>query len=251
MSLSKLRVRYQTPRSMPAPYAYFYTLTARPASNDSLQVDLTLTYPDRDDIDEDELIAEGFSRDDDFTWSGKLPKIWLQTVEELVRKTTLHPLDEDALGEDDDFWELTLDSTDSVPQTGRPALKGKGNLNDWQYLMQELMQATFEAGNRERPFELIYLRLGAGAKDAEVYLSASFVDRTVSVTTIRDKRERMRGLPWTSLQEVMSAVFAQDFDPDDAHLSRPKGAGQWINIGTDEWYNVGNLTDLTTFLDKL
>ena len=76
MSFQRLQIRYQTARSLPAPYAYFYTLTAKPAGASEVQIDLAITYPDRDDIDDDELIAEGFTRNDDLTWSGGYPKPW-------------------------------------------------------------------------------------------------------------------------------------------------------------------------------
>ena len=151
MSFHRLQIRYQTARSLPAPYAYFYTLTAQPTGSGSLQVDLAVTYPDRDDIDDDELIAEGFTREDDLSWSGRLPKPWVDAMTDLSRKTRLQPLDEDALGEDDDFWEITLEASSNEKKQGVPK-----NANEWHYTVQELMQAVYERLNREHPFELIY-----------------------------------------------------------------------------------------------
>ena len=155
MSFTQLQVRYQTARSLPAPYAYFYTLTARPVANGSVQVDLSITYPDRDDIDDDELLAEGYTRDDDFSWSGRLPNAWRQALADLVDKTRLQPLDEDALGEDDEFWGMHVESDNRPAQVGRPR-----NPDDWQYLMQELIQATYESGERER-FDYAVVTSGA------------------------------------------------------------------------------------------
>lgn len=238
MSFTNLRIRYQTARSLPAPYAYFYTLTAKPVGA-AVQIDLAITYPDRDDIDEDELIAEGFTRNDDFSWSGQLPGAWLRAFTDVVGKTRLQPLDEDALGEEEDFRELTLDNG----KPGKPA-----NADDWQYVVQELIQATYEADKRERPFELTFVDNDGRGPSRDIMLMASFVDRSV---TVRDSRAGSRTLPWPTLQRVMSAVYSVDFDPELTLDRRPKTTGQWLNLGTDEWYDVGGFRELTKVLGNL
>lgn len=246
MSFTQLQIRYQTARSLPAPYAYFYTLTARPAATGFVRIDLAITYPDREDIDDDELMAEGFTRDDDFSWSGRLPNAWRQALADLVDKTRLQPLDEDDLGEDDEFWAMHIEADNRPAQVGRPR-----NADDWQYLMQELIQATYESGERERPFALTYVSVGGRSGDFELRLTASFVERTVQVLTLQDRREQTRTLPWATLQTVMSDVYAHDYDSDEAQPKRPKQAGQWLNLGTDDWYDVGDLPGLNTTLRNL
>lgn len=246
MSFTQLQVRYQTARSLPAPYAYFYTLTARPAANGSVALDLSITYPDRDDIDDDELAAEGFTRDDDFSWSGRLPDAWRQALVALVDKTRLQPIDEDALGEDDEFWAMHVETDRQPAQVGRPR-----NPDDWQYLMQELIQATYESNQREQPFTLTYVEQGGRTGDYELRLTASFANRTVQALTIQDRRERTRTLPWPTLQTVMSEVYAHDYDSDEAQPKRPQRAGQWLNLGTDEWHDVSAFRTLTRTLRSL
>ena len=238
MSFTSLQIRYQTARSLPAPYAYFYTLTAKPAGSD-VQLDLAITYPDRDDIDDDELIAEGFTRDDDFRWAGRLPGAWLRALSDVVDKTRLQSLDEEKLGEDDDFWELTLDGG----QPGKPA-----NADDWQYVVQELIQATYEADKRERPFELTFLDNDGRGPGQELILTASFVDRSV---TVRAGRNGSRTLPWSTLQRVMSTVYSVDFDPEATLDRRPKTTGQWLNLGTDDWYDVAEFREVSKLLRSL
>lgn len=246
MSFKRLQIRYQTARSLPAPYAYFYTLTARPVSGNGLQIDLAITYPDRDDIDDDELIAEGFTRDDDFSWSGKLPKAWLDTVANLVGKTRLQPLNEETLDENDDFWDITVETEQVGHQQGIPK-----NADEWHYLVQELMQAAYEVVGRERPFELTYVDLSQRQREAELQLTASFAERTVTIRSREDRREQNRTLPWTTLQKVMSQVYEHDFDPDETQLKRPTRSGQWLNLGTDEWYDVSRFRALTKKLESL
>ena len=238
MPFANLKIRYQTARSLPAPYAYFYTLTAK-LTGSEVQIDLAITYPDRDDIDDDELMAEGFTRNDDFSWSGRLPNAWLRAFGDVADKTRLQPVDEEQLGEDDDFWDISLDGS----QAGKPT-----NADDWQYLIQELIQATYEADKRERPFELTFL--DSRGPGRELVLTASFVDRTVIIRD-RSHRDGARTLPWSTLQRVMSTVYSVDFDPDTTLDRRPKTTGQWLNLGTDDWYEVGKFQTITKLLYSL
>ena len=239
MSFTNLQVRYQTARSLPAPYAYFYTLTAQPADN-GVQIDLIITYPDRDDIDEDELTAEGFTRNDDFSWSGRLPGAWLRAFADIADKTRLQPLNEEQLSEEDDFWEITFGHT----QAGKPV-----NADDWQYLMQELIQATYEADKRERPFELTFLDNDGRGSGRDIVLTASFTDRSVIV---RDGQTRDGSqMPWLTLQRVMNAVYSVDFDPERTLNRRPKTTGQWLNLGADDWYDISKLPKLSRMLREL
>jgi hypothetical protein len=244
--LKQLQIRYQTARSLPAPYAYFYTLAVRPLPDKTVQVDLAITYPDRDDIDDDELIAEGYTRDDDFSWSGQLPRAWLQVITELVNKTQLEPVSEDLLEEDDEFWAISLETDNDSPKQGQPRKP-----DSWQYLVQELIQATYEAIGRERPFELIFLDFINPQGDLEIRLTASFVERTVDVVTGMNRKELTRTIPWSALQRVMTEVYTHDYDADDAQTKRPKRDGQWLNLGGEEWFDVSEFPTLATMFGKL
>lgn len=239
MSFKSLQIRFQTARSLPAPYAYFYTLSLTKVAGNAVQVDLEITYPDRDDIDDDELIAEGYTRDDDYIWSGQLPKAWFESLANLVGKTRLQPINEDELDEEDDFWDITFEVDNGDKSQGKPAKP-----DDWQYLMQELIQATYEAVGRERPFELVYVSIGSQPGEQEVRLTASFAERTVKITSVENRREQTKMLPWSTLQHVMGQVYNNDYDPDDALLKRPKQEGQWLNLGTEEWYDISGFRNL-------
>jgi hypothetical protein len=246
MSFTSIQIRYQTARSLPAPYAYFYTLTVRAAADKSLQINLSITYPDRDDIDDDELIAEGYTRDDDFSWSGRLPKAWWQTMTDLVNKTQLVTSNEDALGEDDDYWDITLETDNAGVRQGRPK-----NADSWQYLIQELIQASYEAIGRERPFELTYLDFANQQGELEVRLTASFADRTVKVVQSQNRKESTKTQSWSALQHIMAEVYNHDYEDDEAQLKRPKRDGQWLNLGGEEWYDVSELPTLMKLFRNL
>lgn len=245
MSFKHLQIRYQTARSLPAPYAYFYTLTARPTANGSLDIDFSITFPDRDDIDDDELMAEGYTRDDDFGWAGRLPNAWQRALTDLVDKTRLRPLVEDDLHEDDPFLELTIALPNGQQAQGTP----RGNVDDWLYLVQELMQAAYEAGGREAAFMLHFLDTD-GSSPLEIDLIASFAERSIQVKRIQKPNEQQKTIPWSRLSSIMEEVYRHDY-PDEPLLKRPRQAGQWLNLGADEWYNISAFKSLITMLRGL
>lgn len=245
MSFKTLQIRYQTARSLPAPFAFFYTLTLTSLVGE-LGVELALTYPDREDMDEEELLADGFTPDDDLTWAGRLPQTWRQTIKTLADKTRLKPTDEAQLGEDDEFWEVSIEMPDAPTRHGRPQ-----RTDDWQYVVQELIQAVYERAGREHPFALTYLHVVNPAETRETRLSASFADRMVRVLTKHDRQERTRDLPWDTLQQIMGAVYAPDYDPESTQPSRPRQPGHWLNLGTDEWVDISAYPDVISALAAL
>jgi hypothetical protein len=228
-----LHIRYQSARSLPAPFANFYSLTARPTATGAVEVEFQITFPDREDLDEDELADEGYGRDDDFVWTGRLPDTWRTALGQLTDRTRLLPLDEDALDENDDFFDLDILDGNGTHRQGQPR-----NADDWAYLAQELIQAAYEAGGREAPFELQFMDLTDPTGDREVNLSASFANRSVAVELIQGRREERKTLPWAELQRIMQVVYAVDFDPDEALPQRPNRDGQYLTLGTDDWYDT-------------
>lgn len=241
MSFKTLQIRYQTAAIMPGPFAHFYTLSLTPTASTYLQTEISIDYPDREELDEEDIVGEGFTLDDNFTWQGILPETWLDAVTPLTGNAKLKPLDEDSLGENDDFFEVTLVTADGQTNQGTPAVR-----DAWQYLAQELIQATYEAAGREHPFELIYVD-NTQVSTGELRLTASFAARTLTVTT----DGKVRPLPWNELQRIMSRVYSAEYNPDEALLNRPKQDGRFLNMGTEEWYNISDQPALHKLFKQL
>lgn len=230
MSFKNLQIRYQTAAIMPGPFAHFYTLTLIPDSPQTLRAAISIEYPDREELDEEDIVGEGFTLDDNFSWEGVFPQTWLDAVTPFTKAPKLKPLSEDDLGENDDFFEITL-QTEAGEKTGTPT-----NRDAWQYLAQELIQATYEAAGRENPFELIYLE-NTSTASTELRLTASFAQRTLSVKTIPNAP---RKLAWDELQRIMKRVYSAEYNPDEALYNRPKQDGRFLNMGGEEWYNISD-----------
>lgn len=244
-ALKSLQIRYQTALITPAPYAHFYTLSARPAFKEFLHTDFSITYPDREDLDEEDLIGEGFTLNDDFSWSGRLSKDWLNVVESLAIKTRLQPFDEESLPDNEDFFEITLDTTDGNTRKGSPA-----DRDTWTYLLQELMQAIYEVGGKERPFELTYLNRQKN-EETELKLTASFADRSIKAESAKNRRTRSRSIPWSELQSIMGTVYEVEYEPEEALYEYPDRSGQYLNLGGDEWYDIGDQAKLQQLFNRL
>ncbi|WP_234734088.1 hypothetical protein [Tellurirhabdus bombi] len=231
-TFKSLQIRYQTAQVLPPPFAHFYTLTLNPAPGEELSADFSITYTDREDLDEDEIIAEGFTADDNFSWAGKLPSVWLKTVSKLVDKTDLQTFSEEELDEDEPYLQLIL-KTDKGEKTGEPT-----HLEEWAYLAQELIQAIYETSGKERPFELICVDIRREGT-AELNLVASFARREITVKVVQDGKNRSRSLPWTDLTPLMEKVYAVQYLYEEAVPKPSRREGQYLNLGEEQWFELG------------
>ncbi|MEZ0606993.1 hypothetical protein ACAW74_00695 [Fibrella sp. WM1] len=244
MSFSSLLVRFQSAGMIPPPYTHFYTLLAKPVGN-RLSVEFAITYTDREELDEEDITGEGFTLNDDFSWSGQLGEAWLPILRKLLDQTKLDSFNEADLGEQDDFVEVTIEPSGGTPSPGTPT-----DPEPFLYAIQELIQAIYEAGGKEKPFELIYLNYNR-AGDLELRLNASFAERSVRLMRYQNRQEKTRQLPWETLQQVMSTIYAYDYNPEDSLPRPPKRDGQYLNLGGDEWYDVTPLTAVQKALEQL
>ena len=230
----KLEIRYQTALVVPPPYAHFFTIALHAAIGDRLPVDITITYTDRDELDEEEITNEGFTGNDDYQWSGHLPLIWAQTVGDLVRKTQLKEFDEAKLRDNQDYFLVTTHNDRHEKQAGTPSHR-----TEWQFLSQELIQAAYEVSGKEKPFEVIYLEIDSGAR-TEAHLTASFSRREVRLETRHQDQTQSKTLPWKELKTMMEVFYAVDYNSEEALPELPRRSGRYLNLGTSEWYETGS-----------
>ncbi|GAB3275712.1 hypothetical protein GCM10027347_49170 [Larkinella harenae] len=228
-----LEIRYQTALVVPPPYAHFFTIVLRSVVDKKVPIEITMTYTDREEMELDEIVGEGFTGDDDYHWSGYLPAVWQQTLENLVRKTRLKPFDEDKLSDNQDYFLVTIETKTQGSQSGAPSLPA-----DWQFLSQELIQAVYEVSGKEKPFELTYVDINSGIR-SEVQLKASFSRREIGLELRKNNQNRSVTLPWKELKAMMEVVYGVEYNREEALPNLPRKTGQYVNLGTPEWYEVG------------
>ncbi|WP_353719545.1 hypothetical protein [Dyadobacter sp. 676] len=231
-------VRYQTAPVVPAPFAHFYTLKLDIQSAQDLRVDFDIVYNDREELTDDEIYDEGFSKDDDYKWKGNLPAIWIEEFREILAGSkTIRKREE---SEYEDFIEIELDENDKRV-TIYPVDKER-----WSYFLQEMMQAIFETGGREKPFELTYLDIDSDGKTT-IDLKASFSKKEF---TLSKNAGAPRKLDWNQLQKIMDTVYKAEFVADNASETRPAKRGKYITAGDGLWYQLGVAVLETTSKSK-
>lgn len=232
----KLTIHFETSAQLPPPYSYQYVLTLTP-SVQFLSVNLQLTYTHRDELDSDEIEAEGFSENDDYKWKGSLEKVWRDELEKLFDKTKLV----ENVIQDEESDILSIDVEHKSVEGVNPDRVEKGqpkNLSDWQYLAQELVQAIYETSEKERPFELHILdTTSQGSREA--ILIASFRTRNAQVKRVVDGKSSLRFYPWQDIPSLMEILYAADWLTDIAATQKPKRNGLYVNPGDGLWYEWG------------
>ncbi|CAH0995100.1 hypothetical protein EMA8858_01220 [Emticicia aquatica] len=221
-------LKYQTAENMPAPYAHAIEINGVIEQNKDLELNFELTYLDREEFTEEELLEEGFSLNDNFSWKGTLPKIWsdvvfgnLKSANELFIKTLEPHLD---------FWQVDFEGKTFYPK----------NTDGFKYLIEELQQAVYEIAGKEAILKLTYLKNQSG-ENVEVEIMASFVERKLKFTRINlsDSASETKILPWDELNFILKNTFSGEFEADFALSKKPSHKGLFLNAGDELWYEVG------------
>ncbi|WP_339816094.1 hypothetical protein [uncultured Imperialibacter sp.] len=206
-------------QNIPAPYSFHIHAELAPA--DSVAVSFTLTYTDREALEEDEILNEGFTGDDDINWSGSLPGVWNESLEELIKKTTWS-------GKADKLSRCKIKVTLPGDEAKYPA-----NTGSWEYWLQELQQACIEAAKVEKPLEMDFVK-----GERKLSLKGSFEKREAFI------EERLGGLvvnkkiPWEKLGKVLKQIYIAEYYPEDVQPNYNTKGDTFLNIGGGQWFNL-------------
>lgn len=196
---------YQT-QHLPAPYAYAAFLQLEEQSG-QLNVQLSLSYLERDELTEDEILAEGFSLNDDLEWKGTLGSNW----------NLLFPLVEQYhFGKEppeQDYLHVSIDGVEKgFPKEIQSAV----------YLFQELLQAVYEKADLAPPLEILWF-------DGSVQrMHWTFADRIFQLndTLIKD---------WAMGQSILSAIYQIDYE-ELKPLNKPMNNG--LSFDGHNWFSI-------------
>ncbi|AHM62528.1 hypothetical protein D770_21395 [Flammeovirgaceae bacterium 311] len=235
-SVHKLDIFYDAGENVPPPYHYAYhlELTIKPAG---LEAKFDLRYLHREDLSEEEILEEGFTLQDDWNWSGTLPQLWQEALQEQVQKS-IWPNKPKEAQEGEAVLEIQLLSQPGeVLFAGRPA-----DVSSWEYFLQEIMQAIYEVAQKEAPLALHYLEVGGSDKSIEIWLNASFAERKANARQVglegagvADTRE----LSWPALKKLLKTVYMPDYDYENASELPPAEKGKHISTGEGLWFTFG------------
>ncbi len=241
-------IQYETPPGLPPPYCYYFHLVGRVVEG-APQVTFDWVYTHREDLSEEEITAEGFTADDDYHWQGTLHQVWLQQLEKNVVKTQAltHP------DENDPYLHITAETPHRVLFRGHPR-----NLTEWEYFLQELVQAIYETSGKEAALRLRFRKVGPDGKAAEVSVVISFRDRSVT----RNGPGKVPAPTWEAMPGELQSIYALEYDAEAALPKAPSAPGYYLDPGEDRWYELGksaknpsgrknHMAAVTRFIDGL
>jgi hypothetical protein len=232
-SVYKLDVFFDAGENVPPPFhsAYHLELSLKP---DALLVHFDLRYLHREELSEEEILDEGFTLQDDWSWEGALPKVWRDALEEQLRKS-LWPNKPKEPQEGEPILELQL-----LSQAGEVLFSGTpADVPMWEYFLQELIQAAYEVAEKEAPLQLHYKEILPSKKQINIWLSASFARREATAWQEGLEREKEKAIDWQVLKKVMKTVYLPEYHYDDATDGEPKKAGKYLETGDGIWYEFG------------
>ena len=230
-SIRQIDIVFET-LSVPPPYSHQYTFQLR-FEKDAVQVKYELQYTDRDELTEEEVWEEGFTPEDDYHWQGGLPQVWQATLLEHWG-TTEWIAPEEAKNTPENALLITTVSDDEGQQVGIPKLQAR-----WEYLLQELTQAVYEAAQREHPLQLRYLERKGATEALSLTLRASFLQRSLEVDYTEGGHTHHETPSWSTLEPLLNTIYLLDYDSEKATTKPPTRSGQYLDPGDGHWYAFG------------
>jgi len=227
--------------SIPPPFSHVYKLKIA-FEKGFVNTQLDLQYTEREELSEDEILDEGFSLDDDYSYKGELPTVWEEPFKDLYASTRWS--NKKQLGGDGGIKVLAKDRHGKIVR-GIP-----NNPDDWQYLAQEFIQAIYEISEKEKPLHLQYY---ANSTEGEFFydLTVKFATRKVEVVINGDKHLA----DWEQTKNLLGYIYLPDYDYDQAKENKPSKRGHYINLGDGFWHEFGkgiiNLDDAFDAASKI
>lgn len=211
---------------LPPPYAHFLKVSGS-VLEDAVLVNTEFHYTDREELSEEDILAEGFSDDDDFTWSGELPIIWKSVLDTLP-----------SLPKSDKWDSIATISIEVIDKfQGSQVIR---NDNRYYYFLQELLQASLEKSGREKPLEINYscVQKGDIEHTNQYTFFFSFTDRVAKFSVSKGSKVIM--VDWELAQTLLKKIFMLDYLQELADESLPPVEGDYIDPGDSLWYKFNH-----------
>lgn len=208
---------------VPPPYSHVFRLMLD-WSNGDLDVVLDLHYTDREDLTNEEILDEGFTLNDDYSYKGALNTVWIKPLQLLFDKSKWTNKDIEEGG-------ITVSALEKGKDEG---VKIPSNQEEWQLMAQDLIQAIYETVKKEAPLQVHY-RLVEGDEISDCSVTVHFSNREV----IFEKLGKSRTINWEYAIQLMKIVFTPDYHYEMAKEEPGKKRGAYIECGDGYWHELG------------
>ena len=197
-----LEISYQT-QNIPAPFAF--SVIMKLEISKEVKMHFELSYLDREDLSEQEILGEGFSLDDDLIWSGTLGNNWKEVLRNFSNLEMQNEPNEQF------FLHIKIDDATA----GFPNVE-----ND--IIIQELIQAAFERSGREEQLEIRFLK-----SEIQQVLSWDFAQRAASLDGLT--------FDWSLSYQLMELIYTRDFEKMKV-LKQP--INKSVMLGSEGWFLI-------------
>ena len=225
-SYSKITFEYNT-GPIPAPFCHRYKIIILKKSNNEYQVDLNLEYYGREEITEEEIVEEGFSLDDDYSWSGNLPLVWGQEIEKKLSSANWKKKPTRREDGSDFIIRLLQDKKSEVLQPASSRI--------WEIFIQEIIQAIFELSKKEAPLQISFLSGSSSNQSKKIDFTFSFANRAVLLDS---SQKDEKSIDWEEGQKLLKYIFNYDYLPENSLAKIPKKQSNYISPGDGFWYEL-------------
>lgn len=209
----KVKVSYQT-LVLPPPHSFAYTLDLEFLDHE-LKIDYNLEFLNRDEVTLEEIEEEGYSANDDFKWSGTLGREWVEDLADDMLQAELEEENEEL----DVYLHLEINHNGET-DSGLAVMA-----EDWDYRLQELIQAIYEKAGIEKPLLLKIIHIQGGQRSYDE-VKASFEHKSAKINS--------KDISWEDLHEVMSQVYIVEYDGESTE--KPTKDGLWIDPDGESGY---------------
>lgn len=207
---------------VPPPYSHVFRL-ALDWSKGSLNASLDLHYTEREELSEEEILDEGFTTNDDYSYKGEVDSVWILPLQQLMDKTRWTSKDIEDGG-------ITVTVLEKGKDEG---VKIPSNQEEWQLMAQDLIQAIYETVKKEAPLKIDYRQVTDQTSDCS--LTVNFSVREV----IFEINGTSRIVNWEYAIQLMKIVFTPDYHYELAKEEAGNKRGAFINCGDGYWHELG------------
>lgn len=208
---------------IPPPYSHVYRLSLDWSSAE-LTASLELHYTDREDLTEDEILDEGFTLNDDFSFKGTLDFVWKKVLSIEYEKTKWS-------GRQIEEGGLMI----SALENGKPGpAKAPVNQEEWQMLAQDVIQAIYETTKKEAPLTVNYRQV-TNEDSTDCSITMNFSNRE-AVFTLKNES---RIINWEYAVQLLKLVFSPDYNYEIAKETAGTKRGSYIECGDGYWHELG------------
>ncbi|WP_194774539.1 hypothetical protein [Pararhodonellum marinum] len=238
--ITRLEIEFDS-GTVPPPYSHQFKIKMN-FSRNFINTQFDMHYTSREELEEEEILEEGFTMDDDYAFIGELPNVWEQPMKDLYARSK---------------WTLkkSLDENGGIKILAKD-LHGKiersipSNQKEWETMAQEFIQAIFEINKKEAPLSVKFSQNSSEAQDLyELTMKFSLRKAELQVNG------KLKIVDWEEAKELLSFVYLPDYDYDQASEKTPTKRGDFIDTGDGLWYELGkgvvNIDDSFDALSKI